>query len=124
MIKLYALSLLLAFTDSLSLEQKACDYFFGNIFKIEYPDYKVIEFDNHTDTTRYWGIVRRCENWDDTIKEQITSARPDKPTTVNATLRGVRIKARRKYSGRMKIGVWSKVRVAKIILFSLGHIES
>ena len=70
MIKLIILSLLTTFTDT-SLEQKACDYFFANIFRAEYPDYKVIEFDNQTDTTTYWGIVDKCENWDDKTKGQI-----------------------------------------------------
>jgi hypothetical protein len=112
MIKPTIIFLLTTFTaPGTSLEQKACDYFFANIFKEEYPDYKVIEFDNQTDTTRYWGIVHKCKNWDDKTKSQIVSAIPDKSTQVIATTTDVRVKKRTKNSGRLKIGVWSKIKV-------------
>jgi len=32
-----------------NFEQKACDYFFENIFSGEYKNYKVVEFQNHTE---------------------------------------------------------------------------
>jgi hypothetical protein len=112
MINLTTLFFLMIFTDQgTSVEQKACDYFFANIFKTEYPDYKVIEFDNKTDTTRYWGIVQKCKNWDDKTKGQIVSAIPGKSTAVIASTTDVRVKKRTKNSGRLKIGVWSKIKV-------------
>ncbi len=87
MINLTVVLFLTSFTNpDTSLEQKACDYFFASIFKNEYPDYKVIEFDNRTDTTRYCGIVQKCENWNAKTKEQISSATPDKSTQVTAKL--------------------------------------
>ena len=121
MIKLTILSLLTTFTDpGTSLEQKACDYFFTNIFKSEYSDYKVIEFDNQTDTTRYWGIVHKCKNWDDRTKGQIVSTTPDKSTRVIATTTDVRVKKRTKNSGRLKIGVWSKIKVGDNYFVLIG----
>src|SRR5690606_37788862 len=119
MIKLIILSLLTTFTDT-SLEQKACDYFFASIFRAEYPDYKVIEFDNQTDTTTYWGIVDKCENWDDKSKGQIVSTTPDKSTQVFATTREVKVKKRTKNSGKLKIGVWSKIRVGDNYFVLIG----
>jgi len=121
MIKLTLIFLLTTFTDpETSLEQKACDYFFANIFGDEYPDYKVIEFDNQTDTTRYWGIAHKCKNWDDKTKGQIVSARPDKSTHVNATTTDVRVKQRTKNSGNLKIGVWSKIKVGDNYFVLIG----
>lgn len=112
MIKLTIIFFLTTFADpETSLEQKACDYFFASIFKNEYSDYKIIEFDNHTDTTRYWGIVHKCKNWGDKTKVQIVSAIPDKSTQVTVTTADVRVKRRTKNSGRLKIGVWSKIKV-------------
>lgn len=121
MIKLTILSLLTTFTGpGTSLEQKACDYFFSNIFKNEYADYKVIEFDNQTDTTRYWGIVHNCNNWGDKTKEQIESATPDKSIQIIATVTGVRVKKTTKNSGRLKIGVWSKVKIGDNYFVLIG----
>lgn len=121
MIKLTIIFFLTTFTDpETSLEQKACDYFFASIFKDEYPDYKVIEFDNHTDTTSYWGIVHKCKNWDDKTKGQIVSATPDKSTQVTATTADVRVKRRTKNSGRLKIGVWSKIKVGDHYFVLIG----
>ena|SRR5688572_2404025 len=121
MIKLTIIFLLTTFTDpETSLEQKACDYFFASIFKDEYPDYRVIEFDNHTDTTRYWGIVHKCENWDDKTKAQIISTTPDKSTQIIATTTEVRVKKRTKNSGRLKIGVWSKIKVGDNYFVLIG----
>jgi len=111
MIKLAILSLLTTFTDpGTSLEQKACDYFFSNLFKNEYADYKVIEFDNQTDTTRYWGIVHKCSNWDNKTKGQIVSVTPEKSTRVTANT-DVRVRRTTKNSGRLKIAVWTKIKV-------------
>lgn len=111
----------MTFTDSgTSVEQKACDYFFANIFRKEYSDYKVIEFDNQTDTTKYWSIVHKCKDWDDKTKGQIVSATPDKSTKVRATTTDVRIKKRTKNSGRLKIGVWSKVKVGDNYFVLIG----
>ena len=121
MIKLTLIFFLTTFTgQGTSLEQKACDYFFANIFKEEYPDYKVIEFDNQTDTTRYWGIVHKCKNWDNKTKRQIVSAIPDKSTQVIATTTDVRVKKRTKNSGRLKIGVWSKIKVGDNYFVLIG----
>lgn len=121
MIKLTILSLLTTFTDpGISLEQKACDYFFANIFRDEYPDYKVIEFNNQTDTTKYWGILHKCKNWDDKTKAQIVSTTPDKSTQVIATTTEVRVKKRTKNSGRLKIGVWSKIKVGDNYFVLIG----
>lgn len=121
MIKLTIVFFLTTFTDpETSLEQKACDYFFANIFKDEYPDYKVIEFDNLTDTTRYWGIVHKCKDWDDKTKGQIVSATPDKSTQVTATTADVRVKRRTKNSGRLKVGVWSKIKVGDHYFVLIG----
>jgi hypothetical protein len=122
MIKLIILSLLTTFTDTpeTSLEQKACDYFFSDIFKNEYQDYKVIEFDNQTDTTKYWGIVHKCKNWDDKTKGQIVSAKPDKSTKVVATTTDVKVKQKTKNSGRLKIGVWSKIKVGDNYFVLIG----
>jgi hypothetical protein len=121
MIKLNILFFLTTFTGpGTSLEQKACDYFFSNIFKNEYADYKVIEFDTQTDTTRYWGIVHKCNNWDDKTKGQIVSATPDKSTRVIATVTDVRIKKRTKNSGRLKIGVWSKIKIGDNYFVLIG----
>jgi len=121
MIKLTILFLLTTFTDpETSLEQKACDYFFANIFKEEYPDYKVIEFDNQTDTTRYGGIVHKCKNWDDRTKGEIVSTTPDKSTLVIAITTDVKVKKRTKNSGRLKIGVWSKIKVADNYFVLIG----
>jgi hypothetical protein len=121
MIKLTILSLLAGFTDpGTSLEQKACDYFFANIFRQEYPDYKVIEFDNQTDTTRYWGVVHNCKNWDDKTKEQILSTRPENSTKVIATTTNVRIKKTRRNSGKLKVAVWSKIKVGDNYFVLIG----
>src|SRR5687767_1424293 len=121
MIKLTILSLLTAFTDpGTSLEQKACDYFLSNIFKNEYADYKVIEFDNQTDTTRYWGIVHKCNNWDDKTKGQIVSATPDRSIRVIATVTDVRVKKTTKNSGRLQVGVWSKVTIGDNYFVLIG----
>jgi hypothetical protein len=121
MIRLTIIFFLTTFTDSeTSLEQKACDYFFASIFKDKYPDYKVIEFDNHTDTTKYWGIVHKCKNWDDKTKGQIISAKPDKSSQVIATTVDVIIKRRTKNSGRLKIGVWSKIKVGDHYFVLIG----
>ena len=112
MIKLTILFLLTTITEPKpGLEQKAVDYFFANMFKEEYPDYSVIEFDNETDTTRYWGIVHQCNIWDDKTKGQIVSATPDKSTKVIPTTTDVKVKRRKRNSGRLRIGVWSKIEV-------------
>lgn len=113
--------LLTIFTDpGTSLEQKACDYFFSNIFKDEYADYKVIEFDNQTETTKYWGIIHKCHNWDDKTKGQIISATPDESIQVVATTTDVRVKKRTNNSGRLKIGVWSKIKVGDNYFVLIG----
>ena len=120
MIKLTMLFFLTALMDSgTSLEQKACDYFFSDIYKNEYPDYKVIEFDNQTDTTKYWGVVHKCKNWDNKTKGQIGSTTPDKSTLVTATT-DVRIRQTTKNSGRLKIAVWSKIKVGDSYFVLIG----
>jgi hypothetical protein len=121
MIKLTIIFFLTTFTDlETSLEQKACDYFFASIFKDEYPDYKVIEFDNRTDTTRYWSIVHKCKNWDDKTKGQIVSVIPDKSTQVTATTADVKVKKTTKNSGRLKIAVWSKIKAGDHYFVLIG----
>jgi len=121
MIKLTILSLLTTFTEpKTSLEQKACDYFFSEIFKKEYADYKAVEFDNKTDTAGYWGIVHGCMNWDDRTKGQIVSAIPEKPTQVTATVTDVRIKKTRRNSGRLKIHVSSRIKVENTYFVLIG----
>jgi len=120
MIRLTIIFLLTTFTDSeTSLEQRACDYFFDNVFKNEYPDYKVIEFDNQTDTTKYWGIIHKCTNWDDKTKGQILSATPDKSIRVTATT-DIRVTKRTRNSGKLKIGVWSKIKVGDSYFVLIG----
>lgn len=94
------------------MEQKACDYFFANIFSKEYSDYKVIEFDNETDTSKYWSIVHKCKNWDEKTKGNIMSGTPDKSTKVIAKGADLRVKRRTRNSGRLKVGVWSKIKVS------------
>src|SRR5689334_4072422 len=103
-----------------SLEQKATDYFFSNIFKKEYADYKAIEFDHQTDTSGYWGIIYKCVNWNDQIKGQILSATPDRSTYVTATVTDLRVKKATKHSGRLKIAVWSKVMVGSSYFVLIG----
>jgi hypothetical protein len=94
-----------------SLEQKACDYFFDNIFRQEYQDYKVIEFQNQTDTSKYRGIVHQCKNWDQTTKEQIMSSAPGKTVGVKANTTAIRVKKIKQKSGRLKVYVYSSVKV-------------
>jgi hypothetical protein len=121
MIRLTIIFLLTTFTDpGTSVEQKACDYFFSDIFKKEYPDYKIIEFDNQTDTSRYWGIVHKCTNWDKETKRQILSATPDKSTQVIAITSGLKVKKTTKNSGRLRIGVWSKIKVGDNYFVLIG----
>ncbi len=103
-----------------SVEQKACDYFFASIFRNEYLGYKVIEFDNQTDTTRYWGIVHKCKNWDVRTKGQIVSATPDKSTNVIATTIDVRVKKRTTNSRKLKIRIWSKIKVGDNYFVLIG----
>jgi len=94
-----------------NLEQKACDYFFDNIFSQDYKDYKVIEFQNQTDTSKYWGIVHQCKSWDQTTKGQIISATPAKTIDIKANTVDIRIKGINKNSGRLKIYVYSHIKV-------------
>ena len=93
------------------LEQKACDHFFNHIYGQEYNDYKVIEFQNHTDTSKYWGIVYQCDNWDETTKKQIVTSVPGKALVVNANVPEIKTKRIRKNSGRLKIYVHSNIQV-------------
>jgi hypothetical protein len=94
-----------------NLEQKACDYFFNNIFNKEYNEYKVIEFQNQTDTSKYWGVVYQCKNWDQTTREQITSATPGETVDVKANTAHIKVKRIRKTSGRLKVYVYSHIKV-------------
>jgi hypothetical protein len=94
-----------------NLEQKACDYFFNNIYSHEYKDYKVIEFQNQTDTSKYWGIVHQCKNWSQTTKEQITSATPGAMVNIKPNTTHIKVKRIRKTSGRLKVYVYSYIKV-------------
>jgi hypothetical protein len=103
-----------------SLEQKACDHFFSNIFEKQYTDYKVVEFNNQTDTVRYSGIVYGCENWTEKTKRLIVSTTPGKSTQVIANLTGLRIKKIKENSGRLKIRVFSKIKVGDNYFVLIG----
>ena len=103
-----------------SLEQIATDYFFSDIFREEYPDYKAIEFDNQTDTSRYWSTTYKCVNWDDEIKRQILSSTPDRSTQVTATVTDLRVKKVTRNSGKLRISVWSKVKVGNSYFVLIG----
>ncbi|MBX2967084.1 MAG: hypothetical protein KF845_13140 [Cyclobacteriaceae bacterium] len=121
MIKLAIALLTTTFADTTtSLEQKACDHFFSDIFRKEYAGYKVVEFDNQTDTAKYWGIVYGCKNWDEKTKEQIVSATPDKSTVVTVSLNDLKIKKMRTNSNRLKIHVSSKIRVGNNYFVLIG----
>ena len=80
------------------------------LFRRRFTSFRSFEFDDWTDTTRYWGIVHKCNNWDDKTKGLIISATPDQSIQVTANT-DVRVKKRTKNSGRLKIAVWSKIKV-------------
>ena len=121
MTKLTIIFFLTIFTDfETSLEQNACDYFFVNVFKNNHPDYNAIEFDDQTDTTKYLGIVYKCENWNEKTKEQIVSTIPDKSTRVSANTQDVRVKKSAKNSGKLNIRVWSKIKVGDNYFVLIG----
>src|SRR5687767_14569665 len=81
------------------LEQKASDYFFDNIFGQNYNDVKVIEFQNQTDTSKYWGTVHQCKNWDQKTSGLIMSSIPGKSVNVKAKREDIKIKSISKNSG-------------------------
>jgi hypothetical protein len=121
MINLTIIFLLATFAQpETSLEQNACDYFFSDVFKKEYPDYKVIEFSNQTDTTRYPGIVHKCKNWDADKKRQIIFATPGKSIQVIAATKDVKIRKRTVNSGKLKIRVWSRIKVGENYFVLIG----
>jgi hypothetical protein len=114
MIKLTVFLLATLFAETTdSLEQKACDYFFDNIFGREYRDYKVVEFQNTTDTSRYWGVVHQCKNWDEATKGEIVSAMPSRAVEIEANTNATRVKRINKRSGLLKIYVYSNIRVGE-----------
>jgi hypothetical protein len=94
-----------------NLEQTASDYFFDNIFRENYNEYKIIEFETQTDTSQYWGVVNQCKAWDEATKSQILSAKPDAAVSVKANRTGIRIKKIRKNSARLKVYVYSNIHV-------------
>jgi hypothetical protein len=93
------------------LEQKACIYFFESLFKENYDGYKVIEFENRTDTSRYWGVVYQCDNWDEKTKGNIVSTKPSNSVYVQANNTVVSTKKIQKNSRRLKMFVYSKIKV-------------
>lgn len=102
------------------LEQKACDYFFSTIFRQEYQDYKVIEFQNQTDTSAYRGIVYQCKDWDQTTKGQIMSSKPARTVTIKANTQDIRVKTIRKNSARLKVYVYSNIKVGDNYFVSIA----
>jgi len=121
MIKLTIFSLTSLLSDTANnFEQKACDYFFENIFTQEYKDYKVIEFQTQTDTSKYWGVVHQCENWDQTTKGKIISSTPGKMVVVKANTPNIKLRKIRKSSGRLKVYVYSRVKVDNTYFVSIA----
>jgi hypothetical protein len=102
-----------------NFEQKACDYFFENVFNQEYKDYKVIEFQTQTDTSKYWGIVHQCENWDQTTRDKIISSTPGEMVFVKANT-NIKLRKIRKNSGRLKVYVYSRVKVENTYFVSIA----
>ena len=49
--------------SSKNYEQLTTDYFFETIWKQNYKDFRVIEFDNKADTSVYIGFIYSCEQW-------------------------------------------------------------
>lgn len=101
-----------------SLEQKAVDYFFNTIFRVDYQGYKVIEFRNQTDTARYYGI-HKCENWDAYTKNLIVSTSPGESTDVKVNAKGINVKNVRQNSARLKVYVYSKVKIGASYFVSI-----
>lgn len=121
MIKLTLILFTTIFSQSTGdLEQKACDYFFDTIFKQEYQDYKVIEFKTRTDTSKYYAIVHKCKNWDTATNVQIMSAHPSESVDVKAKLKEIKVKNIRKNSARLKISVYSRVKVGDNYFVSIA----
>lgn len=59
-------------TDSLkNYEQLTADYFFETIWNKNYKDFKVIEFDNKSDTSVYIGFIYSCDQWRSTEARRI-----------------------------------------------------
>lgn len=121
MIKLTLILFATIFTDSTdNLEQKATDYFFDNIFKSDYQDYKVVEFKNQTDTSKYYGIIHKCEIWDKDLKYLIMSIEPGQTPDVKANVKDIKIKNLKMNSGRLKVYVYSKVKVSDNYFVSIA----
>jgi hypothetical protein len=121
MIKLTLILLTITFSDSTdNLEQKASDYFFDNVFNQDYKEYKIIEFKNLTDTSKYYGIIHKCEDWDKETKYQIMSTKPGESVDITAKTKDVKIKNIKTNSGRLKIYVYSKVKVGDNYFVSIA----
>lgn len=120
MIKLTLVLFTTIFFNSIdSLEQRATDYFFNVIFRGDYQGYKVIEFRNQTDTARYHGIIHRCNNWDADTKNLIVSASPGESTVVKVNVKGIKVKNERQNSARLKVYVYSKVKIGASYFVSI-----
>ena len=121
MIKLALILLTTLLSDAPdSLEQKACDYFFDNIFRQEYQHYKVIEFQNQTDASDWnIGIVHQCKNWNQAIKGQIISSTPANTVDIKANTADVRVKKIEKNSRRLKVYVHSNIKVGDSYFVSI-----
>jgi hypothetical protein len=121
MIKLTLILFATIFSDSTdNLEQKASDYFFDNFFQQDYAAYKVIEFKNLTDTSKYYGIIHKCENWDKETKYQIMSTKPSESVDIKAKTKDIKVKEIKKNSGRLKIYVYSSVKVGDNYFVSIA----
>lgn len=57
--------------SSKNYEQLTANYFFETILKSNYNDFRLVEFDNKSDTTVYIGFVYSCESWRNTKVEAI-----------------------------------------------------
>jgi len=66
------------------------------------------------------GIVYGCKNWDEKTKGQIVSTTPGKSIEVKASLTDIRIKKIKKNSNRLKIHVYSKVKVGDNYFVLIG----
>ncbi len=94
-----------------NLEQIAMDYFFENILKRDFPDYKVVEMNDSTYSDPYWGIVHKCSGWSDSLIKDILAAKPSPGKIVNHDKSPVNVKRLRRNSSRLQIKVFSSISI-------------
>jgi len=90
-------------------EQIALDYFFENIFKNDFPEYKVIEFNDHAHSDCYYGIVNHCEDFGESLKEKIIHEDCGPSVIINADKSPVRVTRIKEHSSKLKVDVFSKI---------------